>query len=64
VFTFDWLDGGVEFMFMFCVLIELRENLSYVVHEQLWKFFVRLEHETEELAMVVVYYVRKLFLEW
>ncbi len=44
-------------MFVFGVLIELGKDLTDVVHEKLGQFFVGLQHETKELAMVVVYYV-------
>ncbi len=64
MFAFDGLDGSIELMLVFCVLVKLGENLAHVIHEQLWQLFIRLEHEAEELAVVVVNYVRKLFLEW
>jgi len=39
---------------MLPVLVELREACTHIVHKKLRQFFVGLDDETEEFAMVVV----------
>jgi hypothetical protein len=63
MFPFDGLDRSIELVFVFGVLVELGEYLAHVIHEQLRQFLVGLEYEAEELAMVVVHYVRQLLFE-
>jgi hypothetical protein len=57
VLALNWLNGGIELVLVLGVLVELGEDFTDVVHEQLGQFFIGLEHETKELAMVVVNYV-------
>jgi hypothetical protein len=42
---------------VFCILTELRESATNIVHEKLRQFFVGLEHEAKELAVVVVHHI-------
>ena len=64
MFALDRLYLSVEFVLVFRVLIELWEYLSHIVYEQLRQLLVRLKHEAEEFAVIVVDYIRKIFLEW
>ena len=64
VFTFDLLHGLLLICVMLPILVKLREAGSYIIDEQLRQFFIRLDNEAKELAMVVVDDIAKFFLEW
>lgn len=63
VFSFDLLHGCFLVDMVLPVLIELRKTCSYIVDKELRQLLVRLYHEAEELPVVVVDHISKLFLE-
>ena len=63
VLAFYLLHRSLQIDVMLPILVELRETSPNIVDKELGQLLIRFDHEAEELTMIIVHYVAKLFLE-